>query len=35
VPELLRSGFGHGGWVFRPAHVIVNAEDAEERKEAD
>jgi molecular chaperone GrpE (heat shock protein) len=27
VLEVRRSGYAHGGWVFRPAHVIVNAEN--------
>jgi molecular chaperone GrpE (heat shock protein) len=35
VLEVRRSGFAHGGWVFRPAQVTVNAEDPEAHKEAD
>jgi molecular chaperone GrpE len=26
VLEVLRTGFAHGGWVFRPAQVVVNTE---------
>jgi molecular chaperone GrpE (heat shock protein) len=35
VLEVRRTGFAHGGWVFRPAHVIVNVEDPEAAKEVD
>jgi molecular chaperone GrpE (heat shock protein) len=27
ILEVRRTGFAHGSWVFRPAHVVVNAED--------
>lgn len=27
VLEVRRAGFAHGPWVFRPAHVVVNADE--------
>jgi molecular chaperone GrpE (heat shock protein) len=27
VLEVRRTGFAHGGWVFRPAQVVVNADE--------